>query len=59
MNTIQNLIPADLQPTYKVARYVKCALCDSHVDPNRASNEKFYGGKVITMCFTCSGRDSK
>ena len=53
--TASKFAPADLQPKYKVSRYVKCALCDSHVAPNRASNEKFCG-KVVTVCFICSGK---
>ena len=55
MDTIKRHIPADLQSNYKVQRYVKCALCDNHVAPESASNEKFYGGKVITVCNTCKG----
>tara|TARA_Y100000310_G_scaffold282328_2_gene303441 strand:+ start:539 stop:757 length:219 start_codon:yes stop_codon:yes gene_type:complete len=55
MDTIKRHIPADLQSNYKIQRYVKCALCSSHVAPNAASNEKFYGGKIITVCSTCKG----
>jgi len=56
MSSFKQFIPADLQPKYKVQQYVKCALCSSHVDPSAASNQPFYGGKMVTVCDTCSGK---
>jgi hypothetical protein len=55
---IKKHIPEDLRPKYKLRRYVKCALCCSHVAPSFASNQEF-GPKTITACHTCTGMDSQ